>query len=232
MARAAEADRVRSTYTRRARSYERQARLYHLMGFRDEAYRRAAVAALGLRPGDTVVELGVGTGRNLPALVAAVGPAGRVVGVDITPAMLDEARARVRRRGWDNVELVEADMAQAALPSVHGVLATFVLNLGPHYEEVVGRAAGALVPGGRMVALDLRRPRGWPAWLLRVMLLAVRPFCIDLGTVSRDVPGAMRGHLDLEVRRFYGGFVYLATGTKARSTTAKTGSGLPGSDAL
>ncbi len=227
----AEADRVRAAYSKRARRYESQAALYHLMGFRDNAYRRAAVAALHLREGDTVVELGVGTGRNLPMLVAAVGPSGRVVGVDLTPAMLDEARRKIDEADWDNVELIQCDAADAPLPeSVDGVLATFALNLGPRYAEVIARAADALAPAGRLAVLDLRRPRGWPTWLLRPMLLAVRPFCVTLQTISRDVPAAMRRHLDVHQRRFYFGFAYLAVGRRAQAASAKPGPRLPASE--
>ncbi len=226
-----ESDRVRATYQKRARHYDKQAALYHLMGFRDHFYRRRAVDALRLQPGDTVVELGVGTGRNLSALAAAVGAKGRVIGIDLSPAMLEQAAARAAAAGWSNVELVEADVARVALPDgIQGVLATFALNLGPEHAGVVDRVAAALAPGGRLVVLDLRRPRFWPTPLLRVMLLAVRPFCVTLASISRDVPAAMRRHLRVSERRFYFGFVYLAVG-HARSATTKAKSGMATSEA-
>lgn len=75
-----------------------------------------AVDALELSPGDTVVEVGCGTGANLPLLAARVGPTGRVVGVDITDAMLERARALVLARGLRNVELVLSDARAFTYP--------------------------------------------------------------------------------------------------------------------
>jgi phosphatidylethanolamine/phosphatidyl-N-methylethanolamine N-methyltransferase len=74
--------------------------------------RRKTVAALGLKPGDVVLEIGAGTGRNLPYLVEAVGPHGAVIAVDASAGMLAEARRLVARRGWSNVQLLQQDAAQ------------------------------------------------------------------------------------------------------------------------
>ena len=76
--------------------------------------RRKAVAAMALWPGDAVLEVGVGSGRNLPYLLDAVGPGGSVVGVDLSAGMLAEARKLVARRGASNVELIEADASTVA----------------------------------------------------------------------------------------------------------------------
>ncbi len=73
--------------------------------------RRKAVAAMALRPGDTVLEMGVGSGRNLLYLREAVGPVGAVIGVDLSPGMLAEARKVIARRPGAPVELIEADAA-------------------------------------------------------------------------------------------------------------------------
>src|ERR1700749_247751 len=78
--------------------------------------RRKAVAAMALRPGDAVLEVGVGSGRNLPYLLDAVGPSGAVVGVDLSAGMLDEARKLVDRRGATNVELSETNAAPVDYP--------------------------------------------------------------------------------------------------------------------
>jgi SAM-dependent methyltransferase len=91
--------------TRRSQSantkrYDRIARTYSVL---EPLYlifppaRRRAVAALGLKAGDTVLEMGAGTGRNFPYLVEAVGPSGTVIGVDASPGMLAEARKLIER---------------------------------------------------------------------------------------------------------------------------------------
>ncbi|MEW5926057.1 MAG: methyltransferase domain-containing protein [Gemmatimonadota bacterium] len=105
---------VRRLYRRTAAFYDAAVWLYRVAG--TGRHRPHAVAALQLRPGDTVVDMGCGTGLNLHLLRAAVGPGGRVVGVDLTDAMLERARRRIERAGWDNVEVVEADLAGTPSP--------------------------------------------------------------------------------------------------------------------
>lgn len=82
-------------YRRRAPRYDWSAQLYHLIGFREWAYRKKAVCALGLQPGYTVVEVGCGTGLNFSLLRDEVGATGLIVGVDMTDSMLARARDRV-----------------------------------------------------------------------------------------------------------------------------------------
>ena len=73
------------------------------------AGRLAALADLDLRPGARVLDLGCGTGLNLPGLVQAVGSSGQVIGVDAAPRMLDVAAGKARAAGWSQVRLVRAD---------------------------------------------------------------------------------------------------------------------------
>lgn len=109
----------------------------------------AAVAEMGLRPGDRVLDAGCGTGRALPPLRAAVGPAGVVVGVDLTPAMLQAAVRAGRDRAG---RLVLADVA--ALPLRRGALdAVFAAGLIAHLPEPVANLrelARVVRPGGRL----------------------------------------------------------------------------------
>ena len=103
-------------YRRRASRYDWTSKLYWLLGFRERRYRRLTVEGLRLSPGDTVVDVACGTGLNFPLLEEKVGPTGRIVGVDLTDAMLEKARERVDREGWQNVELVRSDAAEYDFP--------------------------------------------------------------------------------------------------------------------
>ena len=73
--------------------------------------RRRAVELLRLEPGQTVVDIGSGSGRNLPLLREAVGEGGEIIAVDWSPRMLDAARDRANRNGWSNVRFLRADAA-------------------------------------------------------------------------------------------------------------------------
>ncbi len=90
--------------------YDRLARFYR---FLEPLYlifapaRRKAVSALRLRPGDVVLEIGAGTGRNLQYLTREVGKAGTVIAVDASPGMLAQAKRLAAEHAWQNVELVE-----------------------------------------------------------------------------------------------------------------------------
>ncbi|WP_423995618.1 class I SAM-dependent methyltransferase [Halorubrum trapanicum] len=148
--------RIRRGYDAWARVYDWFARATASVG----DVRAACVDALDLSPGDTVVEFGCGPGVNLPALRDAVGPNGRVVGVDVSPRMLDRAAGIVERRGWENVSLVEADAERPPVAAADGVLATFVTSLFPDPYAVVRRwcelsdavVVAAFVPEGNRAA--------------------------------------------------------------------------------
>lgn len=211
-------DDVRALYRRRAKRYDSATQLYRLMGFPLKRYRAMAVEALGLSAGDTVVEVGCGTGANLGALREAVGERGRVVGVDLTPEMLEAARRKVSQRGWRNVELVRADAASYPFPpNVAAILSTFALTLVPEYDAVVARGAAALRPGGRWVVLDLELPP-WPSWLVDVGVALTRPYGVDRDVAHRHAWESVQRHLDHSVmRELYFGAAYLIQGTKARA---------------
>ncbi|MFE0779070.1 class I SAM-dependent methyltransferase, partial [Streptomyces sp. NPDC058861] len=111
----------------------------------------AAVAELGLRPGGSVLDAGCGTGRALPPLRAAVGPSGTVVGVDLTPEMLERA-VRAGRGGADGGALLLADVGR--LPVRDGALdAVFGAGLVSHLADPAAglrEFARVVRPGGRL----------------------------------------------------------------------------------
>ncbi|MFF5639461.1 class I SAM-dependent methyltransferase [Streptomyces sp. NPDC012825] len=111
----------------------------------------AAVAELGLRPGGSVLDAGCGTGRALPPLRAAVGPSGTVVGVDLTPEMLERA-VLAGRGGADGGTLLLADVGR--LPVRDGALdAVFGAGLVSHLAnpaEGLRELARVVRPGGRL----------------------------------------------------------------------------------
>lgn len=210
---------LKTLYRKRSRWYDFTANLYYLLGFREWAYRKKAVAALDLKPGDTVVEIGCGTGLNFSLLQRAVGDAGKITGVDLTEAMLDAARRRIERKGWSNVELVRCDAADYDFPvGINGILSTFALTLCPDYDGVIRRGAQALAPGGRFVIADLRLPTGWSGKLLPLLLPFFRPFGVTRDLADRHPWESLKKHFDeTTMREMYFGYTYIAGGTKQPS---------------
>jgi demethylmenaquinone methyltransferase/2-methoxy-6-polyprenyl-1,4-benzoquinol methylase len=215
---------IKVLYRKRAANYDFSANLYYLIGFREERYRKSAVSALRLKPGDTVVEIGCGTGLNFRYLQAEVGETGRIIGVDLTDAMLEKARDRVDRKGWKNVEVVKSDAATYMFPEkVHGVISTFALTLIPEYETVIERASRALSPGQRVVILDLKKPEKWPLWLVRPAVFITKPFGVSLDIADRKPWEKMKKYFSMvTVKGLYGGFAFIAAGENTSKSTNST----------
>lgn len=142
--------------------YDRIARLYRLIEplfLITPLARRKAVSALDLKLEDTVLEVGAGTGRNLPYLVDAVGPEGKVIAVDASAGMLAEARRLVAHHAWSNVELIEADAARLDLDQeVDVVLFSLSYSVLPEPEAALKRAWERMGPGARLVVMDAGLP--------------------------------------------------------------------------
>jgi demethylmenaquinone methyltransferase/2-methoxy-6-polyprenyl-1,4-benzoquinol methylase len=211
-----EKERLQALYDRVAGRYDGAVLLYYALGYRYHAYRRRAIEALYLQPGDTAVDLGCGTGVNLAALREAVGAEGCVIGVDLTSGMLAEARRRVERRRWQNVRLVQSDAASFAYPArTDGVLATFSISMMPDPERAIARAAEALAVGGRFALADFRVPVWWPGWVRRVAVALARPFGETEEMARRCLWEPVERHLsDVRVRRYYFGAAYVASGRR------------------
>ena len=155
-----------STYRRKAKHYNFTSRLYPVPGYPQQTQRRRAVRKLALRPGDTVVDVACGTGQNFPLIERTIGPEGRIVGVDLTDAMLEQAKRRVQTEGWRNVSLVQADAARFEFPAeVDAIISTYALSHVSACGDVIAHGTAALTPGGRWVALDLKAPDWLPRWL-------------------------------------------------------------------
>jgi demethylmenaquinone methyltransferase/2-methoxy-6-polyprenyl-1,4-benzoquinol methylase len=167
-------ERLIQTYRKKARHYDVTSRLYPAPGYPQRAQRLRAVRALGLRSGDRVVDVACGTGLNFPLIEEAIGPGGRIIGVDLTDAMLMRAAGRVAANGWSNVSLVQADAAEFGFPAhVDAILSTYALTQVPECGPVIAHGAAALSHGGRWVVLDLKIPDRTPHWLSKLGTVVV-----------------------------------------------------------
>lgn len=213
------------------RFYTRWARLYDLLAVRTPGIgvlRQAAVDRLALQPGDSVVEMGCGTGANLALLRQQVGSEGRVIGVDVSPGVLRVAAERVDRHGWANVYVVRGDGTEPPVDTgdADAVFAALIAGMVDDPAGMVDQWADLVGSGGRLGLLDLarssdRRSRPLNGLFRRFVTVAnprsVRESTAPLATLDRRVAAAHR-RLDercsdttYETRAL--GFARLSTGT-------------------
>ncbi len=143
---ALESRRVEKVYSAVARVYD---------GLFDWALgpgRRHAVERLGTRPGDRILEIGVGTGLSLPHYPESC----HVTGVDISEPMLERARVRLDEMGRRDVDLRKMDARDLSFPdgSFDAVLAPYVISVVPEPERVMAEASRVCRPGGTVVVVN------------------------------------------------------------------------------
>ena len=159
------------------------------------------VALAGLRPGDTVVDLGSGAGIDLLLAAKIVGPQGKVIGVDMTDEMIVKAEANIAAAGLENVEVRKGIME--ALPvedaSVDWVVSNCVINLSPEKDKVFAEIARVLRPGGQMLVSDMVA-QDLPPELLAIP--AARSLCISGAVTEEEFLDGLRvaGLTGVEVR--------------------------------
>jgi ubiquinone/menaquinone biosynthesis C-methylase UbiE len=212
------------TYRKKAKHYDITSQFYPVPGYPQRSHRLRAVRALELRPGDSVVEIACGTGLNFTLIEQVIGRDGRIVGVDLTDAMLAQAQHRIETNGWSNISLVQADAAEFDFPTeVDAILSTYALSQVPECGDVIAHGAAALSRGGRWVVLDLKVPDNAPRWLSHLGIAVVRPFgSIDEWIVRRPwaaILAAMQDRLaDLAWTELCFGTAFLAAGSRGSRT--------------
>jgi arsenite methyltransferase len=151
------------------------------------------VALASLTVGETVVDLGSGAGIDCFLAAKKVGERGRVIGVDMTPEMLERARENARKSGLANVEfrLGEIENLPVADATVDVVISNCVINLSPDKERVFREVHRVLKPGGRMMVSDIVLERELPEEIARSV--AAYTGCIAGASLKSDYLGMRRG---------------------------------------
>jgi SAM-dependent methyltransferase len=154
-----------------------------------------------VRLGDTVVDLGSGAGLDLLLAAEKVGPSGHVIGVDMTDAMIDRARANATRAGATQVEVRKGHIEDLPVEagSVDWVISNCVINLSPDKPRVFSEIARVLRSGGRMLVSDLVA-EDLPSWVAETPELYAS--CIGGATSEAAYLRGLRnaGLVDVEVR--------------------------------
>jgi SAM-dependent methyltransferase len=193
------------TYGPEANRYDRRTTVY-------QRWRDAVVAKLDVGTGDTVLDVGCGTGLCMSALHDKVGPSGTIVGIDASDEMLGLARERATHNDWHNVRLLSAS-EPAALQDVRADGALFcAVHDVLQSPAVLTQVLEHLRPGAPVAAAGGKRPPIW-AWGLRGWIRSLHSPYIDDFTGFDRPWRLLAAHVpDLNVRELAFGTGYLATG--------------------
>ena len=201
---------IEHTYQNWAKVYDWLTPMY-LLG-NEKRLRRETIDRLHLQPGQTVLDIACGTGRNFPLILEKIGSHGRLVGVDYTSDMLARDRDRVERKGWKNVELIQADAARINLErKFDAALCTLAIGVIPDYRSALDRMAAHVKPGGRLAIGDAKRSSRLDGLLFNWLadLLGYRA----AEDVSRQPWESLQKMLDdFCYEEWFSGFFYVAGG--------------------
>lgn len=195
-------------YRRRAESYDTELALF-------EPIRTDAIARLDLRRGDTVLDVGCGTGLSFEPLHDRIGKGGRIVGIEQCPEMLAKARARIGRNHWHNVELVCAPAESAQVPLLADVALFHFTHDVLRERAAVGNVLAHLKPGAHVVASGLQWGPAW-AWPTNAFVLLAALYSVtSFEGLDRPWDLLARRLADVEVRTSLMGGIYIASGVYA-----------------
>jgi ubiquinone/menaquinone biosynthesis C-methylase UbiE len=187
-----------------------------------EPVRELVREHLGLRHGQTVLDVGCGTGLFFATLYDQVGPEGRVVGVDYSPKMLRRAQQRIDQHEWTNVTIKRADASRASLGLEEFDAAIVIASVSamPDMRAALENIYAALRPGGRLFIFDMRLK---PAGRLPMRLL-IRSFRLTYRLMAaftgEDVFDELRRSFDtIQVLPVSSPAIAIAVATKAATSS-------------
>lgn len=196
--------------------YRARAFVYDLELALFEPVRRSAIARLGLRRGQTVLDVGCGTGLSLALLEQGVGAEGRIVGIEQSPEMIERARRRKHEQRWRNLSLLCAPVEEARIPlQADAALLHFTHDI-LQQPQAIANVLRHLRPGARVVASGLKWAERW-RWPVNLLVLpAALRSVTALGGLAAPWAGLATALPDLEVQSTLFGGVFIASGNLPR----------------
>lgn len=182
---------------------------------REKFLRQRTAQKLRLYPGDSVLDLACGTGRNFPFLERIVKVEGKIIGFDYSDKMLEAANDLVLRNKWHNVELMQGDAAELEIrqKSIDGVISVLGLSAVPDFATAIQKTYDILKKGRALVVCDAKLFNGFWAFLNPLIkLIYKRGAAWDY---NKSIPEEMKKIFgNVEVETFLGGAFYIAKSIK------------------
>lgn len=192
--------------------YRRHAAGYDATCGRTQPLRREAVARLGLREGDVVLDAASGTGMSFSLLRERVGASGRVIGVELSPDMLALAEDKIARAGWENVDVIEGALETAHLPEPLDAVLCFYTHDVMRSEHALSNIFSQTQPGARVAVAGMKMFPWWMAPLNAYTLAKAYPYMTTFEGLSKPWDRVARYVPDLSVRSTQLGMGYIAHG--------------------
>jgi ubiquinone/menaquinone biosynthesis C-methylase UbiE len=192
--------------------YRSRARIYDFELALFEPVRERAIELLRIKGGDTILDIGCGTGLSFPALERSIGPSGAIIGIEQSPEMLERARARAAENGWQNVTLLSASVEDAEIPlAADGALFHFTHDI-VRTPDALANVFRHLKPGARVVSAGLKwAPRRAMPLNLLVLGGALRS-TTTLEGLARPWSHLKQFVPQLKIEEMLGGSVYVGSG--------------------
>jgi SAM-dependent methyltransferase len=165
-------------YRRAASGYDRHMRRF-------ARWQRMAVERLELGPGEVVIDVACGTGLNFPLLEARIGPSGRIIGIDLSPEMLAQARDRAAHEGWENVTVIEAAVEEAEFEGRGGAALFSFTHDVLQSTQAVANVVAHLRPRARLASVGAKLAPRWAFPVNFVVRRQARPYMTTFRGLDR-----------------------------------------------